>query len=93
MSNFRKLAIAAFTVLALGAAAQAKGNAGGGGGGPGGGGEPGGVMNPVASPISYVASPNNPNRVKRPGRGRPSTIVARCDGGSSIAAPARCQWN
>jgi hypothetical protein len=92
MSNFRTFVFASFAVLALGTAAHAQNSGGGGGGGPGGGGEPGSVMNPVASPISFVARPNNPNRVKRPGRGRAGAQIL-CTGGSSLMSPARCQWN
>ncbi|MCU0819360.1 MAG: hypothetical protein MUF11_08625 [Beijerinckiaceae bacterium] len=89
MSSFRTFAIVSFAVLALGSTAQAKGN---GGGATGGNGEPGGVMNPVASPISFVARPNNPNRMKRPGRGRAGAQIL-CSGGSTLMSPARCQWD
>lgn len=94
MSTFRKLAIASFTVLALGAVAHARGNAGGGGGGPAGNGEPGGVMQPLSAAPSH-AQPRNERR--RPRGELPQISRAKapihCSSGADGTSPARCQWN
>ncbi|PPD16419.1 MAG: hypothetical protein CTY25_03305 [Methylobacterium sp.] len=103
MSTFRKIMIASFTVLALGAAAHARGNGGGGGGaaggsaggGSGGAGEPGTVMQ-TGGAIAAVAIAGNPNhrprRPVRPRRGGGNNPMP-CQSGLDHATGLNCHWN